>query len=343
MNAGPLVSRATLRRLFLVALFVGLLAVFRHLLVLLVFFVAFERIIAAAAGQLETRLGLGRKVSLLSVVLLLLGAIAGGVAFGVSRAVREWLSLRHTAPDRIAAFRETPLFQRIQEHVDADSLVEGAKHYASNAVEFLSTFGHVLLYMLIGLILAVVFLLEKHELDGFAAGVDRTSIAGTLLRWLGYLADAVSVTLQFQLVVAAFNAALTLPVLLLVGIPHVVAFVFMIFVSGLVPVVGNFAAGGVLTLLAYQAHGWLGVGVFVTLTFILHKVESYYLNPRLASRHVHLPGFVLIISLLLWEHLLGFVGLFVSFPILYIAAKIRKEFLVEDETSSATGPTPPTH
>jgi predicted PurR-regulated permease PerM len=100
----------------------------------------------------------------------------------------------------------------------------------------------------------------------------------------------------------------------------------MVFVSGMVPVVGNFLSGAILTLLAYQARGWGGVVLFTALTLVLHKIESYYLNPRLAARHVRLPGFVLIVSLILWEHLLGFVGLFVSFPFLYLAERIRAEF-----------------
>jgi predicted PurR-regulated permease PerM len=170
----------------------------------------------------------------------------------------------------------------------------------------------------------------------FRARVSPHSLVGTLLRWLGYMADAISVTLQFQVIVAAVNAVLTLPVLLIIGIPRAAVFMLVVFVSGLIPVVGNFASGLVLTLLAYQARGVGGAVAFVVLTFILHKIESYYLNPRLAARHVRLPGFVLIVSLLLWEQLIGFVGLFVSFPFLYLAMRIADEFKTEDEAAAAT-------
>jgi len=84
---------------------------------------------------------------------------------------------------------------------------------------------------------------------------------------------------------------------------------------------------------AYQAKHWLGVGLMVGLTFLLHKIEAYYLNPHLTARHVPLPGFVLIVNLVIFEHLFGFAGLFLSFPSLYIAGKIRKEF--RDETTEA--------
>jgi predicted PurR-regulated permease PerM len=73
---------------------------------------------------------------------------------------------------------------------------------------------------------------------------------------------------------------------------------------------------------------------------VLHKIESYYLNPRLTARHVALPGFVLILSLLAWEHLLGFAGLFVSFPFLYLVGKLRAEFLAEDAPPAEDAPSP---
>jgi predicted PurR-regulated permease PerM len=143
------------------------------------------------------------------------------------------------------------------------------------------------------------------------------------------VAEAVSLTVQLQFIVAACNAVLTLPVLWLIGVPHVPMLMLLIFVSGLIPVVGNLISGAVLSVVAYQTRGFVGVGLFIGLTFVLHKVESYFLNPRLAARHVPLPGFVLILSLIAWEHLLGFVGLFVSFPFLYVTGKLITEFQSE--------------
>jgi len=193
--------------------------------------------------------------------------------------------------------------------------------------------------VLIGFILAFVYTLEKEELDVWWERVDTRSVAGTIGRWMGHVADSTIVTVQLQLVVAGFNTVTTLPVLLLLGVRHVGPLMALVFVSALVPVVGNIVSGTVLGLLAYQAQGWLGVGIFAGLTFVLHKVESYYLSPRLTARHVKMPGFLLIVSLLLCEHVFGFTGLFLSFPILFVAGRIRGEFLEEDAVvSSATSP-----
>ncbi len=335
---GAFLHERTPHRAIALGAFLGLIVLFRHLLVLLVFFVVFERLLMLGGGFLSLRLGLHRKAAVGLVALLLLGAAGTAGYFGISRGVQAALKARESLPARMEAFQRQPLVEQLQEYLpDVDEVIERAQHYAASIFKTLSAVGHAALYALIGFILAVVFSIEEEEIRGFLQSINPKSLHGMLARWIGYLADALLVTVQFQCVVAACNALLTFPVLLIVGIPHAPTLALLIFVSGLVPVVGNFVMGAVLSILAYQAKGWIGVGLFVALTFILHKLESYYLNPRLASRHVHLPGFVIIVSLVLWEHALGLAGLFVSFPFLYVTQKIRDELRREDQT----GLTPP--
>ncbi len=325
-------AEKTPRRLLLLSLFLGGLVLFRGLLILLVFFVIFERGFEWLSSLLRQRFRMKRKLALAICILTFLSLVGGGATVGIGRLVRLALELKETLPERIAAIQQLPLYEKAREHVDnLDKIVEGARHYAAGLLGYVSTAGHIALYALIGFILALVFLLDREVLHDFGRQIDQRSILGTLLRWLSHVADAMFVTVQFQLVVAACNAVLTIPVLLLVGVKHVPSLAVLIFVSGMVPVVGNFVSGAILSVLAYQASGWIGVVLFIVLTFILHKLESFYLNPRLAARHVRLPGFVLIVSLLCWEHVLGFIGLFVSFPFLFVTLRIAHEWRREDQ------------
>jgi len=341
-------AQPTMRRAIALSAFLGLLIAFRKLLVLLVFFIVFERLIGWISSRVHTRFRLHPKLAHGLTALGVLAVAGTLIALGVLRLVHVTAGARDSLPERIAKLRETPLYQAAQEHFSeaADKLIAGAESYASGALHLLNAAGHVALYALIGFILAVVFLLERDELEHWYRSISPFSLRGTVLRWFGYVAEAMVVTVQFQIVVAACNAALTLPVLLVVGIPHAASLGLMIFLSGMVPVVGNFVAGSILTVLAYQAKGWLGVILFSALTFVLHKLESYYLNPRLAQRHVRLPGFVLIVSLILWEHLLGFAGLFLSFPFLFVAQRIAKDLpdesrgLIPAESAKLVEPPP---
>jgi predicted PurR-regulated permease PerM len=320
-------AQPTMRRAIALGAFLGLLIAFRKLLVLLVFFVVFERLIDWISTRVHQRWKLHPKLAHGLTALGVLGVVGTLLALGVLRVVHITAGARDPLIAQIAKIRESSLYQAAQEHFSeaADKLVAGAEGYATGALHLLNAAGHVVLFAVIGFILAVVFLLERDELTHWYRSISPLSLRGTVLRWFGYVAEAMLVTVQFQIVVAACNAALTLPVLLIVGIPHAASLALMIFLSGMVPVVGNFVAGAILTVLAYQAKGWIGVILFSALTFVLHKLESYYLNPRLAQRHVRLPGFVLIVSLILWEHLLGFAGLFLSFPFLFVAQRIAKD------------------
>jgi len=338
-RVGSFLAERTPRRGLTIIVFLALLYLFRELLPLLVFFVAFERALGAASSLLVHRLHLARKVGVLATALAVVAAVGTGLALGaggLARAVRHARDL----PERLSEIREHPLMQRLHEHMtDTDKLVEQGKHYAGSALHYASQVGHLVAYALIGFIFAVVYHLEHEHLVSFHRSVDPRSFVGTLLRWFGHLADAVSLTIQLQLVVAACNTLLTLPLLLLLGIPHVAPLMVLIFVSGLIPVIGNLASGAVLIFFAYQAKHWLGVSLMIGLTFLLHKIEAYYLNPHLTARHVPLPGFVLIVNLVVFEHLFGFAGLFLSFPSLFVAGKIRQEFRDENAEEEDEAPT----
>lgn len=333
-------SEKTPRRFVAIASFVGLLYLFRHLALLLVFFVTFERLLGWGARSIAARTGLSRKKSLLALVAGIVVALGTGAWLGIGKTIRTVAAVQDTFPERLTELKENPLLVKLQEQVGgSEKIVEGIKHYAGDAISAASAIGHFFVYVLIGFILALVYTLEEEELAEFWERVDTRSLGGTLGRWLGHVADSTIVTVQLQVVVAVFNTVTTLPVLLFLGVPHVGPLMLLIFVSALVPVIGNIVSGTVLCLLAYQANGWLGVGIFIALTFILHKVESYYLSPRLTARHVKIPGFMLIVSLLACEHVFGFKGLFLSFPILFVAGRIRSEFLEEDAVvSNASSP-----
>ena len=330
-------AERTPRRFVAIATFLTLLFLFRHLALLLVFFVTFERALGAAAALVQKRTGLSATRALL-VVLALVVVTLGVVGWlGVGKTLRAYTSMQSTMPERIAELRENPLLKQLQEQVGGtERIVERAKEYAGDALGAASAIGRFFVHVLIGFILAVVFRLEEAELRAFGARIAPRSLIGTLGRWTRHVADATIVTVQLQLIVAACNTLMTLPVLLIIGVPHVGGLMLLIFVSALVPVIGNVVSGAVLSLMAYQAKGWLGVGVFIGLTFVLHKIESYYLSPRLTARHVHIPGFFLIVSLLAFEHLFGFKGLFLSFPFLFVAGRIRSELAEEDAAATAT-------
>jgi predicted PurR-regulated permease PerM len=323
------------KRVAALLVFVGGLFALRHLATLFVFYVVFRGLLGFVSDRLAARTRVSRKIWIGALVLVLLSA-AGGVIFGEVHRLVPGIGgltehLRGELQDRMQAMRETDLYRMLEaQQIDPESYAEKVQGFALNLVRGAAATGRVMLHLLLGLILAVLALVEEKEVEEGLRAIPRDSFVGYLVAYSSFLAEAVILTVKVQVIVAAVNAAVTLPVLLALGLSHVPALMLMVFAFGMVPVVGNFLSGAVLIVLAYLKKGVVGVVVFVISTFILHKVESYYLNPRLTAKHVKLPSVALIASLIVWEHVAGLAGVFLSFPALYVAMKIRALFHEDD-------------
>jgi predicted PurR-regulated permease PerM len=324
-----------------VALFLGCLFFFRSLAPVLIIFVIFERGLGYAADQLTKHTKVNRKGAIAGLLLLLGAGVGAVVWLGVTKII-EFVELARTDGARwVESLTQSTLIQKLRDRLGIDShvLTEHAKSYALQAFHYLTATAYVALFVFVGFILAVMYLFERDEIDEWMSGIAPRTIVGTMSRWLGYVADAIAITVRLQIVVAIFNAVFTLPLLLLLGLPNVPLLFLLVLVSGMVPVVGGAFSGLVLCLVAYDAKGVVGVGVFLGVTFILGKVESYYLSPRLTAQHVKLPGLVLVVALLMFETIFGFYGLFLSFPALYVASRISWEWREEEAAINARGGT----
>lgn len=325
----PLPSDPRWRRALVLGIFIGLLVLFRHLAPVFVCFVVLVRLLGRASRAFEEHTGIvhRRSMQVMLVGFGLVVATLGTIAVG--RALPRVRALRSGGREQIEALAHHPTIEWVRHLHGAEGggdLIDTVKLHAVDALHYATRIVHLAAYVLIGLLLAVIYLLEQDEIDGWVQELQPATITGTLIRWVGYVADAVAITVRMQGVTAIVNACITLPVLLALRLPHLPSLTAVILVSGLVPVVGNFVAGLILCVVAIQHRGLWAAGVFVVVSFVLHKIESYFLVPRLASHHVALPGLLLVVSLLLFEQLFGFWGLFLSFPSLYVAQRILHEW-----------------
>ncbi|MSP24456.1 MAG: AI-2E family transporter [Myxococcales bacterium] len=341
----PLLRDPRWTRFLVVALFLALVYYFRNLASVLICFVVFERSIGWAADQLSrrTRLTRTRAVSLLLATFAL---VCSAVLFSAIGAVLPIVTrLREDGVESLRSIFEHTSVQRLRAAagLESEALSQAMRTHAGTALNYVTSTAHVFINLLVGFVLAVVYLYQKDDMNRWLGTIARRSVPGTILRWFGFVGDAIAVTVRMQVVVAFVSAVLTLPVLIILRLPHIPFLCLLLVVAGLVPVVGNLASGAVLCYVAYSERGAWAVGVFLGVTFLLHKIESYYLNPRLAAQHVALPGIVLIVALVLCEQAFGFIGLFISFPLLFVATRIANEWRDEDrvreaETAAETSP-----
>lgn len=338
----PIPTEPRWRRLFGLVVFLGLLVALRHVAILFVCFVLIARGLGALATLLEQRLRIQRKRGLATLLGIFAVSASAGLLALVKRIAPFAARAQNEWRDWFGALAANPALVSVREFtgITDDGISDVVRTHALDAVKYVNATAHVLLYLLIGLITAIMFLVGREELIRWRRDLVAGSVTDTLLRWFGYVADAIVVTARMQLVVALVNAIVTMPILLLLGLKHVAMLSLLILVSGLVPVVGNVVSGAILCIVAYESKGAWAVGIFIAVTFVLHKIESYYLNPRLAAEHVRVPALILVASLILFEHFLGLAGLFLSFPFLYVGSRIHNEWKDEIAAEIAAAPLP---
>jgi predicted PurR-regulated permease PerM len=116
-------------------------------------------------------------------------------------------------------------------------------------------------------------------------------------------------------ILVSFFASLFMTVLaFILGLPSPAAIGIIIFICGLVPLIGHFIGAGIYTIIALTQSVTIGVVAFVGYVVYV-QVENYILTPRIMKRTLNVPGAVTIISAMIGTSLLGLVGGLLAVPV----------------------------
>ena len=114
------------------------------------------------------------------------------------------------------------------------------------------------------------------------------------------------------------------------GVRYAYALGFLTGLLNIIPVVGAALCVG-LALLVAAIDSWgrvIGVAVFYV---IYLNVENSFLVPRIMRSRVNLPGWAILVSLLIGSSLAGVLGAMVSVPTAVLVAVLLDEYLVHRE------------
>ncbi len=107
--------------------------------------------------------------------------------------------------------------------------------------------------------------------------------------------------------------------LLIFGVPYPILLALMVALFDLIPVIGAYIGGAVVSLVALTVS--LPVAVATLGFYVGYKLaEDYFIVPRVMGRTVQVPGVVSLVAVLIGGTLLGIVGALVAIP---AAAAIR--------------------
>ncbi|MEP6479061.1 MAG: AI-2E family transporter [Rhodoglobus sp.] len=281
------------------------------------------------------------------IVLVALGAVVAGLVFAIIPVITEQVNTAiRTVPGLINGFADGTIPDNIQKALPwlgVDEIVKGVRDWFG-ALDFTSVGGGVLTVaggIATGLTGAVVVLILTiyfvFSLSSIKRGLYQLVPASKREQFIG-LAEQISESIgRFvigQGALALCNGILSFVYLTLVlplfGIPikYSALLAFIAFLGSLIPLVGTISGSVIITLLVLVFNGAPAV-IFVGIYYLVYmQVEAYFLNPKIMSQAVKVPGAIVVIAALAGGTLLGILGALIAIPVAAALLLIFKQVIV---------------
>lgn len=278
----------------------------------------------------------GRKWIAAVLFLIVLAAVFSGAVFFLKRAFVGLPEIVETSLPIVVRFAaehgiELPF-------TDIESLRNVALESVRNTLGDLGKYVRVatkeFLFLLIGIVIAVsVFMNPRFE----ARRVKGRPKADLYNFYTSRIQDRFSsffrsfeLVMGAQIIISAINATLTAIFVFAVGLPYGSLVIILTFVCGLIPIVGNLVSNTIIIGIAFTVSPRLAGGAFLFL-ILIHKLE-YFLNSRIIGGRLDHPMWLMLLTMLIGERLMGISGVVLA-PVILSFAKVElKKFELAHET-----------
>ena len=188
------------------------------------------------------------------------------------------------------------------------------------------------LQLLFAYVLSYIWLIEYKHVEQYFWKIKKGPF-GFFYRDVGIMLEKIQksfgVVFQAQSKIALINTALTVLGMIMVGIfyqkfssdgdyiyPYLLALWCITFISSFIPILWVFI-GGIPILFAgvVEYPGWSIVIVVISMIVVIHAFEGYFLNPHLVGKSAKLPIPVVFLILIMAEHFIGVIGVFIGVPL----------------------------
>ena len=118
-----------------------------------------------------------------------------------------------------------------------------------------------------------------------------------------------------QILISAINTALTAGFLAFNSYPYAPLLTALVFLCGLLPIVGNIISNTLIVLVGFTISSRTGIYALIFLV-VIHKLE-YFLNSKIIGRRINSPMWLTLIGLLIGERLAGIPGMILAPALLH--------------------------
>jgi predicted PurR-regulated permease PerM len=118
-----------------------------------------------------------------------------------------------------------------------------------------------------------------------------------------------------QVMISLINTTLTLIGISIIGTGTTALLSFVVFICGLIPVLGVIISSIPVMLVALNVGGLQMVMTVLILIIFVHLIEAYILNPRIVSAVMHINPVLTLIILYISHSIMGLWGMLLGVPI----------------------------
>ena len=286
--------------------------------------------------EMFMRRGMKRGLSVLLVLVVVIGVVALFVV-AVAPVISEQIAtITRNAPGWLDDLQANGQVQKLDDQYD---IIARAREYVEQGGFGERLFGgalgvglkvlSALANSLIVIVLMIYFLASlpsiKHAAYSLAPASRRprvNELGDKIIRSTGaYVAGA--------FVVAVCAGISTLVFSLVVGLgAYAFALAFVVGLFSLIPIVGAFVSGAIMTLLALTVSPTVAL---IALIYYLayQQLESYVIYPRIMKKSVDIPGSVTVVAALVGGALLGIVGALLAVPVAAALLLLHREVFLK--------------
>jgi predicted PurR-regulated permease PerM len=280
-------------------------------------------LLTALFGYLILSMLTFRRNKALSVALYIVAVsvIGSGLVYFASLAYHTLPTIAETSIPAMVGFAEKHGIDL--PFTDYESLKISALTEAKGGITTIGRYLHVVsvqtILLLAGLAVALGIFLNPSWTTGNHASTASADIYSEVVGELGIrfknLYRSFARVIGAQIVISAINTALTAIFLVSNGYPYSVLLVFLVFLCGMIPIVGNFMSNLVIVGVGFTMSPRTGILALVFL-ILIHKLE-YFLDSKIIGHRIDNPMWLMLIGLVVGDRLMGVSGMVLAPVLLY--------------------------
>ncbi|MEQ8197280.1 MAG: AI-2E family transporter [Clostridiaceae bacterium] len=317
---------------FMALLLLGLIMFFMKDFMSLIFLTLIETIVVLDISKvIYKKFGfkkiVSKKITNIISYLLLLLAIAIFLLFFIPDIIKQ-VNLVIMQLKEFDISNVTSIFEKYSIDINQEAImkgVSGLNGITITAVNYVRAIG---LNIGLSFLLSFMYIIEEDRLRSFFRRFEkgRSAFVYTYYKSLAEkFMKSFVVVIEMQLVISFINAVLSSIVLNILGFSNVFILGLMMFILGLIPVLGVIVSFIPLGIFAFQIGGVAKIVQVLVMIVALHMLESYVLNPKIMSAAVKLPMFITFSVLILAEHLIGPWGMIIGIPLFIFITELISE------------------